>query len=92
MSALDNVIVAGQFGAYLPVESLTACGLIPLELAEKVEYAGNTSKVGAYMALMSQEIREEMEGLAREIDYFELGAMENYDRLFAAAMKFPGRN
>lgn len=92
MSALDKVIVAGQFGAYLPVESLTSGGIIPSELADKIEYAGNTSKTGAYMALMSRDIREEMEGLAREIEYFELGALENYDRLFAAAMKFPAGN
>jgi uncharacterized 2Fe-2S/4Fe-4S cluster protein (DUF4445 family) len=90
--ALDKVIVAGQFGAYLPVESLTRCGLIPSELAGKVGYAGNTSKAGAYMALMSQEILEDMEALARKIDYFELGAVENYDRLFAAAMKFPAES
>ena len=88
MTALDKVVVAGQFGAYLPVESLTSCGIIPHELAEKIEYAGNTSKVGAYMALMSLKIREEMEALAHGIDYFELGNIENYDRLFAAAMKF----
>ena len=29
MAALDRVIVARQFGAYLPVESLTRCGIIP---------------------------------------------------------------
>jgi len=89
MEDLDRVIVAGQFGAYLPVESLTGCGIIPVELGDKIEYAGNTSKVGAYMALMSQVVRAEMETLAGEIDYFELGGVENYDRLFAAAMKFP---
>ncbi|MDR1044808.1 MAG: ASKHA domain-containing protein [Candidatus Adiutrix sp.] len=90
MSALDRVIVAGQFGAYLPVDSLTSCGLVPAELAEKIEYAGNTSKAGAYMALMSRQARAEMEELASGIDYFELGDIDNYDRLFAAAMKFPG--
>lgn len=92
MNALDRVIVAGQFGAYLPVKSLTGCGVIPAELGVKIEYAGNTSKVGAYMALMSQQVRAEMEFLANEIDYFELGSVENYDRLFAAAMRFPLRH
>ena len=89
MADLDRVIVAGQFGAYLPVDSLTGCGIIPEEFSEKIEYAGNTSKVGAYMALMSYRIQDEMEELAREIDYFELGNIDNYDRLFASAMKFP---
>ena len=89
MAELDRVIVAGQFGAYLPVDSLTGCGIIPEELSEKIEYAGNTSKVGAYMALMSDQIQDEMEELAREIDHFELGNINNYDRLFASAMKFP---
>ena len=89
MNDLDRVIVAGQFGAYLPVDSLTGCGLIPEDLRDKIEYAGNSSKVGAYMALMSHQVRDEMEELAREIDYFELGNIDNYDRLFASAMKFP---
>ncbi|MDR0356507.1 MAG: ASKHA domain-containing protein [Deltaproteobacteria bacterium] len=89
MSALDRVIVAGQFGAYLSAESLTGCGVIPEELGEKLKYAGNTSKVGAYMALMSSRVTSEMDELAGEIDYFELGGLENYDRLFASAMRFP---
>lgn len=89
LDKLDRVLVAGQFGAYLPVASLTGCGIIPFELSDRIEYVGNTSKAGAYAALMSREARREMEKLAREIDYFELGTLEGYDRLFADSMKFP---
>ena len=86
---LDKVIIAGQFGSHLPAESLAETGLIPQEVCDRLVYVGNSSKTGAYMALMSATVKREMEELARKIDYMELGASEGYERLFAECLKFP---
>ncbi len=86
---LDKVIVAGQFGAHLPASSLTGSGLLPFEVEDKIEYVGNTSMTGAYMALMSRKERSAMEELAKQIEYLELGAIENYENLLADCMMFP---
>lgn len=89
MEDIDHVLVAGQFGAYLPARSLTACGIIPQCLEDRVRFLGNTSRSGACMALVSQHARKAMERLSQQIDYVELSTRPGYDRLFAASMRFP---
>lgn len=89
MGDLDEVVVSGQFGSHLSPDSLTGTGILPYEVEEKIYYAGNTSKTGAYMALMSHQAKADMEELAKEMDYLELGATDNYERLFSECMTFP---
>lgn len=89
MEELDQVLIAGQFGAHLPAESLVGVGILPTEVKEKIVYVGNSSKTGAYMALMSKQARRDMETLAEKIDYFELAETNDYERVFAECMRFP---
>ena len=89
MDDLDKVMIAGQFGAHLPAESLTGTGILPEEVKDKLVYVGNSSKTGAYMALMSKKAKKEMEELASHMDYMELGATDNYERLFSDCLIFP---
>jgi uncharacterized 2Fe-2S/4Fe-4S cluster protein (DUF4445 family) len=89
---IDKVLIAGQFGAHLSVESLMGCGILPHEpsfAAEKVEYVGNTSKKGALMALTSSSALAEMSTLAQSIAYVELGATPRYEELFMRCLEFP---
>lgn len=88
MGSLDKVIIAGQFGSHLPVESLVGTGILPSEVKDKIQYVGNTSKTGAYMSLMSKKARSDMEQIAKKIGYIELGASEGYERLFAESLLF----
>lgn len=89
MEELDKVLIAGQFGAHLPADSLTGTGILPFEVEDKIEYVGNSSKTGAYMALMSVKAKREMEELANDMDYMELGATEGYEKLFSECLIFP---
>ncbi|MDD4238465.1 MAG: ASKHA domain-containing protein [Desulfotomaculaceae bacterium] len=89
MDELDKVMIAGQFGAHLPEESLVGTGILPQGLEGKIVYIGNSSKTGAYIALMSVEARKEMEKLAKEMDYMELSASEGYQKLFVECLQFP---
>lgn len=86
---LDAVLIAGQFGAHLPVASLVGVGLLPPGSESRLSYVGNASKTGAYMALMSGAVRGELETLAGQMDYLELGAREGYERLFGDCLVFP---
>ena len=86
---LDQVMIAGQFGAHLPAESLIGTGILPKEVKDKLIYVGNSSKTGAYLALMSGKAKQEMEELAHHMEYMELGATEGYERLFADCLMFP---
>ncbi len=89
MEDLDKVMIAGQFGAHLPAESLVGTGILPKEVEDRLVYVGNSSKTGAYMALMSSKVKAEMEELASYMDYMELGATEGYERLFSDCLIFP---
>lgn len=88
MSQLDKVMIAGQFGAHLPADSLVGTGILPEEIKDKLLYVGNSSKTGAYMALMSVDVKQQIEELANKMDYMELGASEGYERLFASCLLF----
>lgn len=85
---IDEVLVAGQFGAHLKVESLVGAGIIPAELGPTVRYVGNTSKSGAVLCLMSQTERQKVTDIAGRIEYIELSALEGYEKVFVQAMQF----
>jgi len=85
---LDEIIIAGQFGKHLSVDSLAGVGIVPRTLKNKIRYIGNSSKTGAVMALLSKEVREEIQGIAKSIDYFELSSKPNYERLFIKCLNF----
>ena len=89
MSDLKKVIIAGQFGAHVSADSLVGSGILPKEVEDKIIYVGNSSKTGAYMALMSKDVKKDIEELAHKMDYMELGASEGYERLFSQCLKFP---
>lgn len=85
---IDEVLVAGQFGAHLKVESLVGSGIIPEELGPAVRYVGNTSKSGAVLCLLSQAERQKADHIAGRIEYIELSALEGYEKVFVQAMQF----
>lgn len=89
MEDLDKVMIAGQFGAHLPAESLVGTGILPRAVKDKLVYVGNSSKTGAYMTLMSRQIKKEIEELADRMEYMELAETENYERIFTESMIFP---
>ena len=88
ISQLHKVMIAGQFGAHLSADSLVGTGILPEEIKDKLVYVGNSSKTGAYMALMSLEVKKHIEELAHQISYMELGASEGYERLFTQSLLF----
>lgn len=88
MKDLDKVMIAGQFGAHLPGSSLTGTGILPAEVEDKLTYVGNSSKTGAYMALMSEEVKRELEELAGRIEYMELAETKQYERLFIESLSW----
>jgi len=88
MLDLQEVIIAGQFGKHLNVDSLIGVGIIPEALRNKITYVGNSSKSGAVMCLLSQQAREDIEKLANDVNYFELSTMEGYEKLFTKCLSF----
>lgn len=88
LADLDEVIVAGQFGSHLPVESLVGTGILPRDVKDKIRYIGNSSKTGAYLYLMSLDSRKEMNSLSKKMEYMELSVSEGYEKLFIKSSRF----
>lgn len=89
MDDLDVVYVAGQFGSHLPADSLVGTGILPAGVKDKIKYLGNSAKTGAYMALMNDDIKEELNRIAKDIEYVELAVTKNYESIFRNSMIYP---
>lgn len=88
---IDQCYIAGQFGSYVSPESFTQVGILPQALRDKVDYVGNTSKSGAFMIAMNQELYQSMDELIADVRHIELSLLDDYDRVFAYATFFPER-
>ncbi|WP_053954937.1 ASKHA domain-containing protein [Inediibacterium massiliense] len=85
---IDEVMIAGEFREYLNVESLVRIGMMPEKLKDKAHYIGNSSRIGALMCLLSQSIRQEIEGISKKIKYIELSKRKGYKKLLMDCLKF----
>ncbi|MFR2716663.1 MAG: ASKHA domain-containing protein [Anaerococcus obesiensis] len=84
---LNSVIIAGGFGSHLK-RRFDRRWHLAKKYRKKIRYVGNSSLIGAYMALMNENIIKEMEDLAQNITYLDLATSKNYERKFAKAMQF----
>ncbi|MGM9571987.1 MAG: ASKHA domain-containing protein [bacterium] len=85
---LDRVYIAGSFGYHLKAESLVNVGLLPDCLADKIVFAGNTSKVGGMSFLLNQKCRSLMQFEASGIEALELSNYPDFEKLFVKCMSF----
>ncbi len=87
-SDLDVVYLAGAFGTFLDARNAKTMGLVPEVDDQKILFAGNTAVSGAKIALISLREREEMDLLARETRYLELGAHPEFNEVFTGSLSF----
>ncbi len=88
-SDIDKVLLAGGFGNYLDREKAITIGLIPDLPLERIRFVGNTSIMGAKMALLSQEAFEKSYEIAKDVTYYDLISFPHYYEEFLAAKFLP---
>jgi uncharacterized 2Fe-2S/4Fe-4S cluster protein (DUF4445 family) len=86
---LDEILLAGAFGAYLDAAAVLNIGMVPPIPAERIRPVGNAAGLGARLGLLSLNHRVEAELLVGEVEYLELSAVADFQWLFADAMAFP---
>ncbi len=86
---VDRVIVAGAFGNYIDKVSALIIGLVPDVPVERIESVGNAAGVGARIALISREKREEANRIARNVEHIKLAVHPSFEKEFSMAMYFP---
>lgn len=89
LDMIEKVYIAGGFGNYLDVEKAIILGMLPDMPKEKFSFMGNTSVTGAYLCLLSEEMREEAESIASMMTYIELSVKGSFMDEFMSACFIP---
>lgn len=86
---LETVYIGGGFGRFLDLDKAKVIGLIPDLPKEKFKYIGNSSLMGGYMVLVSQEYRQEQLEIAKKMTYIDLSNSPGYMDHYTAALFLP---
>ncbi len=86
---LDNIYLAGGFGSSLDIARAIAIGLLPDISTDKIQFIGNSSIMGARMALLSRPAFEKAISIAKAMTNIELSAYPPFMNEFVAALFLP---
>jgi uncharacterized 2Fe-2S/4Fe-4S cluster protein (DUF4445 family) len=87
---IQQVLLAGSFGAYLSPASAVRIGLVPRLALPRIVSAGNVAGEGAKIVVLSQRERAEAESIVREVEYIELSGRADFNDMFVDQLAFPG--
>lgn len=86
---IDEIRLAGAFGAHIDAVYALVLGLIPDCSPDRVRSVGNSAGTGAVRALLSGKERSEMLEVARTVERVETATEPRFQELFVAAMPLP---
>jgi len=86
---LDTIYVAGGFGSSLNIPKAIAIGLLPDIETRKIQFIGNSSVMGARMALLSAPALEKAINIAKKMTNIELSNYLPFMNEFVAALFLP---
>ena len=89
VAEVDDVRLAGAFGAHIDPLYALVLGLVPDCPLPGVRAVGNAAGAGAVRALLSRHLRQEMEAAARAVTKIETATEPRFQELFVAAMALP---
>ena len=86
---LDQVILAGNFGAYLDLEQAICIGMLPDISREHFYYLGNASLLGCQISLTDMSRFQELEATRQLITNMELSENPQFMQHYMAALFLP---
>jgi uncharacterized 2Fe-2S/4Fe-4S cluster protein (DUF4445 family) len=89
LADVQKLLIGGAFGKYINVEKAVQIGLLPDMPWDRFHFLGNTSVLGAYMALLSREARSQIKAIAERMTYIELSADNTFYDAFTSALFLP---
>lgn len=89
MEDVERVYIAGGFGNYLNIKKAVILGMLPDLPLERFSFIGNASVTGAYLTLLSGELRGEAEAVASKMTYMELSVSRGFMEEYMSAMFLP---
>ncbi|MCD7956169.1 MAG: ASKHA domain-containing protein [Lachnospiraceae bacterium] len=85
---IQKVYLAGAFGSFIRKESACAIGLLPQELAGRVDVIGNAAIEGCRRMVCDQNAFRLTETLSRKIQALDLASVPGFARSYAKHMGF----
>jgi uncharacterized 2Fe-2S/4Fe-4S cluster protein (DUF4445 family) len=89
LADVSQMLIGGSFGKFINVEKAVQIGLLPDMPWDRFQFLGNTSVLGAYMALLSREARARIKAIAEKMTYLELSADNQFYDAFTSALFLP---
>ena len=87
--SIDQFVIAGAFGTYISPQNAASVGMFPMVAPERYSQVGNAAGVGAKQLLLSADLRQISEEIARISTYIELTTDPNFQDRFLKYMYFP---
>jgi uncharacterized 2Fe-2S/4Fe-4S cluster protein (DUF4445 family) len=90
--SLDDVqqmAIGGSFGKYINIEKAIQIGLLPDLPWDRFRFLGNTAIKGAYLVLLSEQMRQTVRDDAARMTYVELCADNTFYEAFTSALFLP---
>ncbi|MCI1946182.1 corrinoid activation/regeneration protein AcsV [Clostridium luticellarii] len=88
-TAIDKIYIAGGIGNSLDIANSVKIGMLPDIDQNKIQYIGNSSLMGCYLTLMSEDAKHKLEEIANSITYVELSVESEYMNEFVSACFLP---
>ncbi|MBI9084021.1 MAG: DUF4445 domain-containing protein [Desulfobacterales bacterium] len=88
-SMIERVYITGGFGQHLDIDKAVTIGLLPDIDRSRFAYLGNSSAAGAYMALLSDDIRREARELSNRMTYIDFSSNSRFMDAFTSALFLP---
>lgn len=86
---IDKIYIAGGIGNSLDIGNSIKIGMLPDIEQDKISYIGNSSLMGCYLTLMSEDARHKLEEVANHMTYVELSVEPGYMDEFVSACFLP---
>jgi len=86
---IEQLFIAGGFGNYLDREKAIILGMIPDIPLKRIRFVGNSSLIGAKMAVLSSEAYAKCFKIAKATTYYDLITYPNYYEEFMSAKFLP---
>ncbi len=86
---VEQMYLAGAFGAGLDVDKAVAIGLLPDIPRERLDVVGNSALAGAYLTLMSRQARQQAQETVAAMTYLDLSTDTDFMDEFIASNFIP---
>ncbi|MGA1824440.1 MAG: ASKHA domain-containing protein [bacterium] len=86
---IEHFMIAGGFGHCITIENAIILGLLPDLPVKRFRYLGNSTIVGAHLALISGDLKNEIETICQGITYIELSNSTKFMDEYLSALFLP---